>query len=92
MNTQAHIKTASDLKHCVNNAGHESFFFDRGTMRFFGDTMRNYGVRQPSEIVTHGGERIKAYELFRRRSVHYGLKDSAFFCAETFRRVFPANN
>ena len=92
MKTQAKIKTASDLKHYVNKADHEPFFFDRGTMRFFGDTMRNYGIRQPCEIETHGGERIRAFELFRRRSVRHGLKDSAFFCAETFRRVFPANN
>lgn len=85
------IKTASDLKHYVQNAGHESFFFDRGNMRFFGDTMRNYGVRQARTITTNTGETAKAYELFRRRPVRHGLRESAWFCASSFRRVFPAN-
>ena len=86
------IKTASDLKHHVQSAGHESFFFDRGNMRFFGDTMRNYGIRQPREITTNTGETAQAFELFRRRPVRHGLKESAFFCASTFRRLFTATN
>ena len=37
--------TPSQLKYEVEAAGHERHFFDRSTMKFFGDTMSNYGVR-----------------------------------------------
>ena len=37
------IKTASDVKHYLSE---ESHFFDRGTMRFFGDTMASFAVRR----------------------------------------------
>lgn len=84
------IKTASDLKHAVESAGHEPFFFTRSAMRFFGDTMANYGLRQPRTVATNMGETVPAYELTRRRPVRHGSQDSAFFHAETFRRVFPA--
>lgn len=86
----SNIKTASDLKRAVEQANHEAFFFTRDTMKFFGDTMANYGVRQPREVTTNTGEKVQAYELYRRRPVKHGLKTSAWFCAETFRRVFPA--
>ena len=84
------IKTASDLKAAVESAGHESHFFTRSTMKFFGDTMKNYGVRQPRTVATNAGDDVPAYELTRRRAVRHGMKDSAFFHADTFRRVFPA--
>jgi len=80
--------TASELKHEVETRGGDSHFFDRRTMRFFGDTMRNYGVRGPLEIETHTGRRVRAYELYRRRAVKHGLRRSAWFDASTFERVF----
>jgi hypothetical protein len=86
------IKTASDLKWHVEQSGDEPFFFTRDTMRFFGDRMSNYGIRQPRPIVTNMGETVPAYELTRRRPVKHGLQSSAFFHAETFRRVFPATH
>jgi hypothetical protein len=91
------IKTASDLKYHVENAGHESHFFTRKTMSFFGDTMRNYGVRKT--VITaeraQGEPRnvqwvkqdVEVYELYRRNPVKHGLKDSAYFDAQTFKRV-----
>ena len=82
------IKTSSDLKYAVGRSGQEPHFFSRKTMRFFGDTMRNYGVRGPSAVQTMHGP-VWAYELYRRRPVKHGLHKSAFFCASTFRRVFP---
>jgi hypothetical protein len=90
MKTKNRIETASDLKHAVEEAGYSPHFFTRDTMRFWGDTMRNYGVRQPVEVETPSGDRVMAYELFRRRPVKHGLTNSAWFCAETFRRVHPA--
>jgi hypothetical protein len=84
------IKTASDLKFAVETAGHEPHFFTRDTMKFFGDRMSNYGVRQPRQILTPSGDSVPAYELTRRRPVKHGLQESAYFHAETFKRVFPA--
>lgn len=82
------IKTASDLKSFVESAGHESHFFTRATMKFFGDTMKNYGVRGPAPLETHSGT-VHVFELYRRRPVKHGMQESAFFDAETFRQVFP---
>ena len=78
---------ASELKYRVENAGHESHFFTRKTMKFFGDTMRNYGARGPVTIQTYSGP-CEVFELYRRRPVKHGLRDSAFFDAETFERRF----
>lgn len=80
--------TPSELKYKVEQSGHETHFFDRKTMRFFGDTMKNYGVSGPITITTNSGETCKAYELFRRKPVKHGLRDSAWFHSEEFRRVY----
>ena len=93
---QATIKTASDLKYHVKSAGHDSHFFTRKTMSFFGDTMRNYGVRKTTistnydadgNYVGKDGVEVEVYELYRRNPVKHGLKDSAYFDATTFKRV-----
>lgn len=70
--------TPAELKRRVEGAGHEPHFFDRGSMRCFGDTMRNYGVRDAGDC----------WELYRKRAVKHGLRNSAFFDKETLRRVF----
>ena len=72
--------TPSELKSRVELY---SNFFERNTMRFFGDTMKNYGCRK----VTIGERDL--YELYRKRPVKHGLSESAYFDAETFTRVFP---
>lgn len=66
----------------------EPFFFDKKTMRFFGDTRSNYGVRGPLEFKSNIGEEVIVYELFRRKAVKHGLKNSAFFRADTFARTW----
>lgn len=82
------IKTASDLKFAIQQARTEPHFFSRSNMRFFGDRMSNYGIRQPRKIETRSGT-VSAYELTRRNPVKHGLQNSAFFDASTFKRVFP---
>ena len=68
MPTFDRIKTASDLKGFAENAG--SYFFTRKAMAFFGDTMRNFGVRHlPGGIV----------ELYRRKPVKHGLQTSHYW-------------
>ena len=80
---------ASDLKYHVEQSGLEPHFFTRKTIMFFGDTMRNYGVR--SAIVTlYDGTIVDCWELYRRHAVKHGLIKSAYFDKRTFERVFPA--
>lgn len=77
-----------ELKYAVESAGHERYFFTRKTMKFFGDTMKNYGVTE-SVIKTYDKEAVKVWELYRKKPVKHGLMSSAYFEKETFRRVFP---
>lgn len=77
------IKTSSDLKYAVEQSGNESLFFTRDTMKFFGDTMRNYGIRHRTI------NEQPVIELYRRKPVKHGLKDSAYFDPATFKRIFP---
>lgn len=89
--------TPSELKHAVNQAGHESHFFDRDAMKFFGDTMKNYGVRSVSITSDYdadgnyakAGARLECWELYRRRAVKHGLKSSHYFAKASLRKVFP---
>ena len=74
--------TPSELKYQIEQAGHDPHFFTRSTMRFFGDTMRNYGVRK---AIINGRD---AWELYRKRPVKHGLRNSAYFDAVTFQRIF----
>jgi hypothetical protein len=80
--------TASELKHRVQGARHDSKFFCRENMNFAGDTMRNYGVRGPFKFKTHSGDTCEVWELFRRRAVKYGLRASAYFRADTYAQTF----
>lgn len=74
--------TPSELKANILKHNPGSHFFDRKTMQFFGDTMKNYGVRK-TEI---GG--VPVWELYRKRPVKHGVRSSAFFRATDFQQVF----
>lgn len=76
----------SELKYNVEAQGHDRYFFTRNTMRFFGDTMRNYGTRSAS--ITVQGTKVEVWELWRKRPVKNGLKCSAYFRKDTFAQVF----
>lgn len=74
--------TPSKLKYEVEKAGYDKYFFARSTMRFFGDTMRNYGVRDAGDC----------WELWRKRPVKHGLNGSAYFDKVTFKQVFKGGD
>lgn len=78
-----HRMTPAELKAKVEATG--SNFFDRKTMRFFGDTMRNYKVSGPTTIETYSGM-TSVYVVERRKPNKTGLQDNAYFDAETFER------
>lgn len=61
--------TASRLKTILEYNNPESLFFSKSNMKFFGDTMSNYGVRDCGDT----------WELYRKQPVKYGLQDSHFF-------------
>ena len=69
---------ASELKYNVEQAGQEPHFFTRKTMKFFGDTMSNYGCRDNGDY----------WELWRKKPVKQGFNKSAYFCKKTFKRVY----
>ena len=70
--------TASELKRLHEQHNPHSYFFTRESMRFAGDTMKNYGVCEYD---------ADHWELYRRRPVKYGLKTCAYFRKDTFERV-----
>lgn len=72
------IKTPYDLKYAVESCKSERYFFTRDTMRFFGDTMPNYG------LIVHDD----CYELYRKKPVKHGLTSSAYFDKKTLKRIF----
>ncbi len=65
---------AYDLKYKYNSidGGH---FFDRSTMAFFGDTMRNYAIthHKANDVCPH------VVELRRKHPVKQGMTGSAYF-------------
>lgn len=94
--------TPSDLKYNVQTRNGEGHYFDRSSMRFFGDTMANYGVRSAVVVTNYnadgdyvgaihlGGVSVEVWELYRKRAVKHGLKDSVYFAKDDYRRVYPA--
>jgi hypothetical protein len=65
--------TPSKLKAAYQEKHPDGHFFDYKTMRFFGDTMANYGVCDCGEY----------WELYRRQPVKHGLQGSHYFHKET---------
>lgn len=90
--------TPSELKYKIEQSGNCEHFFTRKTMSFFGDTMRNYGVRLGEAFMSDYdldgnyvacGRLVVPWELYRRHAVKHGLTTSAFFDSDNFKRVFP---
>lgn len=81
---QRKIKTPSDLKAAYEAENPEGSYFSRESMRFFGDTMKNYRVRGPVLVQTHSRPEVSAYELSRKNPVREGNQGVHYFDAETF--------
>jgi len=74
--------TPAQLKYNVEQAGSEPHFFTRSTMKFFGDTMSNYGC------CSNTVDDAPVWELWRKRPVKHGVQSSAYFNCETFERMY----
>lgn len=75
--------TPSELKYHHEQAKPDGTFFCRGNMKFFGDTMKNYGVRA-KVISTRRNPETKVWELYRKRPVKRGMQTSAYFDVSDF--------
>ena len=80
--------TPSELKSNIIKREPNSHYFDRKTMRFFGDTMRNYGVRKTAIVGHYDPLPVEVWELYRKRPVNHGVKSSAFFRVSDFQQIF----
>ena len=93
--------TPSELKRQVENARPETNFFTRDTMKYFGDTMKNYGVRTTTTYVRYDstgnllsefGKPVEVWELYRKKPVKWNIQGSAYFYKDTFRRAYSVND
>jgi hypothetical protein len=83
--------TPSALKYTILDHHPASFFFERKTMKFFGDTMANYGVRaKPVTVANSRGIEHTCWELYRKRAVKHGISTSTFFDTTSLQRIMPA--
>lgn len=62
--------TPSELKYNLSKTEHESHFFDRKTMKFFGDTMKGFGCESDSIVVN--GVAVDVWHLYRKGSYRKG--------------------
>ena len=69
--------TLTELREQVEQ-GEDRLFFDKEPMRFYGDSMSNYGVRDNGST----------WELYRKQKVRFGIQESAYFDKQKFNRVF----
>lgn len=75
------IPSASQLKYSHEQAWPDTYFFSRKTMKFFGDTMKNYKVSDGD----------KFWILSRRQPVKFGMNSSYHFDKVTFKRCSLTN-
>jgi len=83
--------TSSSLKALYegNKDNGRALYFDRITMDFCGDTMKNYGVRkvQARAAGYHTDPPFEAWQLYRIKPVRSGMQDNAYFSLEGLRLV-----
>ncbi len=79
--------TPSQLKQKVESSGNEQHYFTRSSMKFFGDTMKNYGCKS-AVIDTRTENSVHVWELCRKNPVKHGLQSSTYFNKKNFKREF----
>ena len=82
---------ASELKFQHKNYHPKNYYFTPATMKFWGDTMRNYGVRDAGFVQSHFNEHVACWELYRKRPVKNDLQTSTYFAKDDFRIISPRN-
>lgn len=106
MNTNLESKTVAHLMHDYDLANPGSLRFEAGTMRYWGDSMQNYGVRRRSVTCFDWNEAkdtvarnragepklitVNAWELYRKEPVNFGVQTSLFLHPDTFKIIHEA--
>jgi len=84
--------TASQLKYLYYKHNPNGHCFDRKTMSFFGDTMKNFGVRDAGMVAIdcmNDTKEVDSVILHRKRPVKCGLHgDMAIFRKDTGQIIF----
>lgn len=83
-----HLARPCNLKHWYEILQPDEPFFLPEQMRCHGDTMANFGLRQPRPLVVDG-QTVLAYELARMRPTPRGWTRSNWFHAETLKVLKP---
>ena len=63
------IKTVYDLKYWYYEVNPDGHFFDRKSMKFFGDTMKNFGMMKLKDKIN----------LYRKNPVKHSIKSDFYF-------------
>jgi hypothetical protein len=63
----------------------ESHYFDKKTMAFFGDTLKNYRI----DTNIHNINNVRCYKLKRLSPFNGGLVSQVFIYIDTFKQVDP---
>lgn len=84
---QYNIKTVSDLKYVFETEKTESHFFDRKTLKFFGQTMRDFHLYKATKTI-NGQE---CFVLKGKGKDFRGNRYTSFyyFSVNTLEQVFP---
>ena len=81
-----------NLKYLYQKQDPQGHFFDRDTLRYFGDTMRNFGVVDGGTIkalINGRIEEVAVWKLYRKKPVKNGLYGHCvFFRKDTYQIVF----
>ena len=87
--------TVSELKRLYEAGNPKGFFFRHKTMRFFGNTLKNFGVRDGGKIrawTKDGIVTVEVWDLYWKRPVNGGLHGHcAYFRKDNFHEVFNHN-
>ncbi len=68
------------------NGGH---FFDRATLKFFGQTRRSFDITENNIITDHDGNKRNVYRVFSRGNIDgYKFSHVHYFDHETFEEVY----
>lgn len=73
--------TSSELRYEIESRDSKSYFFNCRTMKFLGDSMKNYGCR------TNTVEGVSVWELWRKSPVKHGVQSSAYFRKDNFKQI-----
>ena len=82
--------TPSELKYNVEYSNHEPYYFTRRTVKFFGDTMANFGCYSDKIVDNRTEKPVDVWVLYRKHRTSKGAPcgPCSYWDKQTFKRVF----